>query len=258
MNPNNILENIKFLPLKEALTYLVTHGIVDFSNQSYHKIKKVIQDKQNEGKYAFVPNADEAIRLQKSSLNPSYKEISSIVPRYKHLGLIRTGFLLKQYNEKIRKNIDVDKNKSRVSDIKRQILSRPGGGYLLKIVKFPETEFFSLVLSYLHKLKMHNYPEEHLEEEFMDLVNSWQKSSKFVKNTDNKKTIIDFCKDKIHQEYNRFFLLGLYKNIAKLIEESIDEIKEEFEKNQYEVMINKKESPDFSIIEVLIFKKILD
>jgi hypothetical protein len=252
-----ILIYIKDLPLKEALVYLVSRGIIDFSKTGYQKIKKIIRDKQNEGKYAFVPNPDEAISLQKSSKNPRYKEISLLVPKYKHLGLIMTGFLLLKYNNKIINNIDSVKNNSRVAEIKRQILSRPGGGSLLKIAKFPSTEFFSVVLAYLHKLKINGYPEEHLEEEFNDLVNSWQTSSKYVKNEETKEIIISFCKDKIKKDYNRFFLLGMYEKPIETIEEALKELNKEIEDNKYEVIMSKRDG-SLPIIEVFIFKKLFN
>jgi len=252
-----ILNQIKDLPLKETLVYLVSQGILDFSKIGYSKIKKVVQDKQNEGKYAFVPNSDEAIFLQKSSNNPGYNEISLLVPRYKYLNLIRTGFLLKDYNIKIEKDINKDQNKLRVSEIKKQIISRPGGGTLLKIVKFPSTEFFSVVLAYLYKLKINNYPEEHLEEEFNDLINAWKESSKFVKNEDNEEDVINFCKLKIEKESNRFFLLGLYDKNIETIENVLKELNEELNENDYEIFMNKKESKDFPVLEVFIFKRLL-
>jgi len=252
-----ILIIIKDLSLKDALIYLVSLGIVDFSKVGYQKIKILIQNKQNEGRYAFVPNSDEAIYLQKSFNNPCYKEISLLVPSYKYLGLIRTGFLLKDYNNKIESNIDKDKNKIRVLEIKRQILCRPGGFTLLKIAKFPSTEFFSLVLSYLHKLKINNYPEEHLEAEFNDLINSWQNSSKFVRSEDSLDNIIEFCRDKIEKGFNRFFLLGLYDKSIELIENGLKSLKEQIDKGEYETVIIKRESKDLPMIEVLIFKNLL-
>jgi hypothetical protein len=254
-NLEQIFNYIKDLSLKDALVYLVSKGVLDFSKLSYQKIKKVIKDKQNEGRYAFVPDVEEAIYLQKSASNPNYRELFLLVPKYKYMGLIRTGFLLKEYNDKISNNIDVDKNKQRVSEIKMQILSRPGGSSLLKITKFPSTEFFSVVLSYLHKLKVNNYPDEHLEDEFNDLVNSWQSSSKFVKAGDKNEVVITFCRDKMEKEFNRFFLLGLYDNI-ETIEKSIKEIEREFSNNGYTIIMNKKENEKLPILEVFIFRKI--
>ena len=49
-----IIEAICNLPLKEALIYLIAHGIKDFASEGYSKLKKIIQDKQNESQYAFV------------------------------------------------------------------------------------------------------------------------------------------------------------------------------------------------------------
>jgi hypothetical protein len=50
-----IIEIVKSFPLKDALTYLtITSKIVDFSKDGYGRLKVIIQDKQNEGKYAFV------------------------------------------------------------------------------------------------------------------------------------------------------------------------------------------------------------
>ena len=194
MTVEQILEHIKNLSLKEALIYVASQGIVDFSKAGYEKIKQFFVDKFNDGKYAFVPDREEALFLQESKNNPHYKQIEDLVPNYKYLDLIRTGFLIASYNKNIDNGVNPEKYRQRISQIKEQIAKRPGGGRLLKIVKFPTTISFSSAITYLQNLELNNYPIELLEDEFEELVEDWEKSSKFVKNTETLEGVTFFCK----------------------------------------------------------------
>ena len=199
IDPNLIIEKIENLSIDATLIYLAKSGIEKFVD-GYESIKRAIQEKFNEGKYGFVPNREEALFIQKTRNNSEYKEIILLIPKYKYLELIRTGFLIKEYNRRIGNNIDKDKNKERVSEIKFRILSRPGGNSLLKIIKFSSTEFFSIVIKYLHNLKMNGYPEEHLENEFIDLTEEWTKDSLFVKNDSLIEEVKGWCQNKIEKD----------------------------------------------------------
>src|SRR3989344_2839313 len=121
---DKIIEIISNLPLKDALTYLGAQGITNYLTQGYDKIKKVIIDKQNEGKYAFVPNKEEVLFLEEAAKNPDYQQILILVPKYKYTDLIRTGLLLREYNKRIDLGIEPDKNKNNISRIKIDIMKR--------------------------------------------------------------------------------------------------------------------------------------
>lgn len=259
MTIEQILEYIQNLSLKDALIYLVSQGIFDFSKAGYEKIKKIIVDKQNEGKYAFVPNKEEALFLLQSKDNPQYKQAELLVPKYRYLDIIRTGLLIASYNKSIASNINVDKNRTRITQIKNEIGRRPGGGRLLKIVKFPTTEEFSTIMAYLYNLKINNYPPELLEDEFEELIDDWEKSSKFVKNIDNVEEVVIFCKRQAEQKNKRFFILGMYEKAISIVEEAMIELNkiDFFKNNSYTFKIIKsRESLDIAKIEIIICKDI--
>ncbi len=253
-----ILVFISNLPLKEVLIYLTGKGIVDYSKPGFEKIKQIIIDKHNEGKYAFVPDKTEALFLQQANADPKYMQISMLVPKYKHINLIRTGILLSEYNKKIEKNEEVDRHRNRIYQIKREIIHQPGGRRLLKIAKLPTTEFFPTILAYLAQLKVNGYPEEQLEEEFNGLVDDWQKSSKFAGNDDDWEEIITFCRRQAQDKNPRFFILALYEKPMRIVEGAIAQLESEnfFEEEGYEIKISKGGNQGFPKLEVSIFKKL--
>ncbi len=252
-----IISVINNLPLKEALAYLTAQGINNWATKGYERIKKVIVDKQNEGKYAFVPNKEEVLFLEQAEKNPDYQKILMLVPEYKYIDLIRTGLLLKEYNKRIDEKIDSEKNRQQISKIKLDIIHRPGGGRLLKIVKLPSSKFFPIILSYLYELKIHSYPENQLEEEFNELVDEWERCTKFVDKDTSLEEVLAFCNGMIKENNPRFFLLGLYGNQIKLVEEIIRKLNEEeiLDKHNYLVKIEKEDSRGITPkIEVKFFK----
>lgn len=258
MHVEPILEVIKNLPLKEALEFLVIKKIYDYSVTGFEKIKKVIVDKQNQGKYGFVPDKEEVLFLQKANKNPNYNQIVMLVPNYKHIDLIRTGFLLNSYNKKIGEKIERDVFRGKIARIKSEISKRPEGSKLLKIVKLPTTEFFSVILSYLYELKIHDYSEEMLVKEFEELVESWEESSMFVRGDQDIDDVIKFCEKRASEGDNRFFILTIYDEMIEEVENAIAQLElgNFFKINQYEKKIFKTGTKDFPKIEVSFYKKI--
>jgi len=254
---DEIVSIIKNLPLKEALIYLTTQGITSYATKGYEKIKQVIIDKQNEGKYAFVPNKDEVLFLEQAEKSPDYQQILILVPNYKYVDLIRTGLLLKEYNRRINMEIESEKNRQQISRIKLDIVNRPGGGRLLKIIKLPASNFFPIILSYLYELKIHSYPENQLEEEFNELVDEWERSTKFVDKDTSLEEVLTFCNLMIRENNPRFFLLGLYENQIKIVEEIMEKLDKEqlLNKNNYLKKIEKEDDRNITPkIEVKFFK----
>ena len=129
------------LPLKEALALLVLNKVGGFAAAGMGRLKKIIQDKQNEGKYAFVPNKEEARKLQQFSEEPNYKLVETLVPNYRYIDILRTGLLINFYHER-----NAVGDADRVKVIKMKICTRPNGTKLLKIANFPTTPFFTTVL----------------------------------------------------------------------------------------------------------------
>ena len=70
------------------MAYLAAHGILNFLGKGYERVKKAIQDKMNEGTYAFVPNKTEANQLLNFSKDPTFKEVQMLVPQYRYIDLI--------------------------------------------------------------------------------------------------------------------------------------------------------------------------
>jgi len=254
----DLIQLIKDLPIKEVLGLLVVKKISDYSEVGFEKIKKIIVDKQNQGKYAFIPDKEEVLFLQEASENPKYNQIRILVPNYKHIDLIRTGFLLNSYNKKIEERIDGEGFRGKIARIKFEISKRPGGSKLLKIVKLPTTKFFSVILSYLYELKIHGYSEEMLIEELEELVENWEESSMFVRSNQNVDDVIEFCKKRVIEEDNRFFILTIYGGMIEEVENAISqlELSNFFKTNQYEKRISKTGTKDFPRIEASFYKKI--
>jgi len=254
-----IITQISNLPLKDVLVYLTAKGITDFSSKGYNKIKEVIVDKQNEGKYAFVPDKKEAMLLNEFIRHPQYQEVKHLVPKYRYLDLIRTGLLIKNYNQTIKVGLDKDKNSQRIKFVKQGILRRPNGNRLLKIVKFPTTNFFSVVLRHLYDLKMNGYPENQLEEVFDELIEDWENSSMFVKNEDKPVEVMNFCRHQIQHNNQRFFLLALNRLAVDTVQEVMKTLRDEkiFERNNYEIKTTESGSEKLPIIEIIIRKNII-
>ena len=252
MNPESLLETIKSLPLKDALSVLVAQKIVGFADMGMDRIKQIIQDKFNEKTFAFVPDKDEAKQLVQLGQDPSYETVKMLIPSYRHLDLIRTGLLIHKYHESGTK-----KARERVSKIKKEILMRPNGKHLLKIVNLPTTPFFKIVVEYLFHLKTEEgYTVQMLEEAFDEIVSMWQKTSMFFKSGTTKKDVVDFCRDRITKEYPVLFLLGM-KSVSETIEHAIQILEKEgyFTANGYKYRITKQTKGAQPRTEVMIVRR---
>lgn len=251
MTIEEILIYIKNFSLPETLKYIISEGI-DIFKTGYEKVKDAIKDKQNKKRYLFVPIREEALKLQQFSTNPQYKELTLLVPNYKYLDLIRTGLLLDYYGKN-----PSDKNNDRIKQIKMDIRKNPGGKRLLKIVNLPSTQYFSSILKYLYDLKVNNYPENHIEEEFNELTDDFQESSIFVENIDMSDKIIAFCKEQNRKQNNRFFILARRERAVKIVEEAIEYLKKDnfFKENYYKDLIFKNGEGEDQKIEIIISSK---
>ena len=246
-----IIDVIAELSLKEALIYLTAKGIYDYSKKGYEQIKKIIRNKYNEGKYCFVPDKKEALHLLEFGKSPQYIEMKLLVPNYRYIDILRTGLLIEQYHKK---NTPYDNR--RIKEIKMHICNKPNGKYFLKLANLPTTPFFSVIISYIHDLKMKGYSPIFLEEKFDEIVQNWEKSSKFTESTDEEKDIILFCNTQMENKNNYFFILGM-KKAAETVENAIDYLEKNriFSKNKYtskEIKIKEGNQPR---IEVTIFRE---
>jgi len=246
-----ILETIRTLPLKEALAYLVANGVKAFTVEGYAALKKAIQDKQNESQYAFVPNKNEANCLLNFARDPNYREVLILIPNYRYIDLISTGLLIDWYHKH-----HSPANRERVTQIKLQIANRPNGRKLLKLADLPTTPFFSVILRYLHQLKVTGYPRHFLEEEFEEFVEMWQQASKMVQTEDTVDDVVSFCKKQIEQGSKTFFVLGM-KTASIIVENALKELvsKKILERKNYDYLLTKSEIGNAPIIELMISSK---
>ncbi len=247
-----LINEVQKLPLKDALSYLVAKGILDFSSEKFNAIKQFIRDRYNERKYAFVPDAEEAKKLSSISEKSDYKKLAFLIPNYKYLDLLRTGLLIKEYHER-----DSQKDRERVDKIKHQISQKPNSTHLLKIVNLPTTPFFQIIVSYLFYLKTEkSYSDEQIKESFNEIVSEWEENSLFVTNNHNANDVISFCKTKISQKKQRIFLLGM-RSPTKVIESAINSLNKIsfFEKNNFELKIVTYSAGNQPRMEVTISKK---
>lgn len=246
---DQVITLIESLPLKEALAVLVANQIGDYSKEGYYKVKEIIIRKQNEGRYAFVPNKDEANMLNRLSSNPEYGQIVLLIPKYKYIDVIRTGLLIKELNSKEDPLVS-----KRVKDIKVQVMRRPNGQKLLKIANLTATPFFSIILQHMYNLKLKSYSTEDLEEKFEEMVDDWLNSSLLLKSDQKVEIIREFCEKQIKNEKHQFFILGM-KTVADTVEDEINQLIKErfFDQNGYNYDIKKRDEPPR--IEVMVFIK---
>lgn len=246
---DQIITLIESLPLKEALAFLVANQIYDYAKEGHYKVKEIIIRKQNEGRYAFVPNTDEANMLNRLSSDPEYKQIVLLIPKYKYIDFIRTGLLIKELNSK-----ESPAGSERVKDIKVQIMRRPNGQKLLKIANLITTPFFSIILQHMYNLKLKNYSTEDLEEKFEEMVDDWLISSLLLKSDQRVEIIREFCEKQIKNEKRQFFILGM-KTVADTVESEINQLIIEgfFDQNGYDYDFKKRNEPPR--IEVTVFTK---
>ena len=204
------------LTLKEALSFLKSKGITKFIG--YEKLKKIIQDKMNEGKYAFVPDKEEANQLLNFAKNPTFMEVQLLVPQYRYIDLIRTGLLIDYYHSN-----DTQAHRDRVRDIKIQIARRPNSGKLMKLIDLPCTPFFSTIVGYLHALKLEGFPPNYLVEKFEEIIENWNDTSLFVRSTHTTDQVVAFCNTQIQKKSETFFLIGM-KSASITIENALKEL----------------------------------
>lgn len=247
-SPEEILKAIVGLSIQDALKYLAANKITDFTAKSLESVKNVIKAKYNEGKYAFVPNREEAERLKEFESNSMYKQVKLLVPHLRYIDLIRTGLLIDSYHRQNREG-----DNERVISIKQNISRRPNGGKLLKIVKLPCAPFFAVILRYLYDLKVKGYSDQQLEEKFDELVAYWEESSEFVKNEHDIPHIVKFCEAQAHLKKSPIFLLAM-RNAVKKLEKAMQKLEDAgfFKKNNYSKTIITSEEGNQPRVEVTL------
>jgi len=226
-----ILQEISKLDLKPLLAYLASKGIVDFTAKGYDKIKEMIRVKNDVKKYWFVPDKQQAERLRELGKNPGYQTVKSLIPEYPYIDVIRTGLLIKQYYD--------SGDDEAGGKIKHEIIGRPNGRKLISIVHLTCSEYFSVVINYLIQLKTEKgYSEKQLLDKFDEIINEWGETHLAVKSTYHKRTIMNFCIERMKKKRRNIFLLGI-KKAAETIEIAIEELEKEkkFKKYGYEPLM---------------------
>lgn len=233
---DEIITTVSTLPLKEALSYLFSIGIVKLSGKGLAKIRQLIQDKHNEGKYAFVPNKEEAQRLTQFSNEPNYKKLSILIPNFEYIDVVRTGLLMQFYHERNQKE-----DKDKVQNIKYQLYQRPNGQFLVKLaIISAESDSLSAILDYLFDLKTkENYSEKQLQEKLNERIFTWNECAMLVDKINSVYDIKSFCKSKMLQNcYPEIFLMGM-KHSANNIEKALDKLSKDIKKHKYTPNVKK-------------------
>lgn len=249
---DEIIQLIKDLSLPEALTYLfAVLKIVDYSKEGYGRIKKVIQDKQNEGKFAFVPNRTEANLLLGFEKQSNFNQLQTLVPNYRYIDLLRTGMLIDYYHKN-----DSPDNRERVKAIKFQLSKRPNSIKILKIVDLPTTPFFNLIIRYLTELKKLGYAPPLIEENLDLIVEEWAQTTKLVRTEDEVEDIISFCKTQIIKRHSFFCLLGM-RSASFKVENALSYLEKEhyLTRHEYEYQLTKSREGNNPRTEIMFWKK---
>ncbi len=249
LSPDQLLELIKGLDIRSALAVLAAKGVFDYTKSGYDRIKNAIRDKYNETTFAFVPNKKEAQKLKQFEELSIYNQIKIFVPNYRYIDLIRTGILIDFYHKR-----DEEGDRNRVSEIKRNILLRPNGSFLLKVTNLPTTKAFTTILRYFYELKMNGYSEKQLEEEFEKIVLEWQINSIFVKNANTSDQIISFCNTRMEARKSPIFVLGM-RNATQKVEKAVDIMKKEelFSRNDYAMRKYEAHEGNEPRIEIMLY-----
>lgn len=197
--------------MPEVLSFIAAKGILDVGAD----IKQIIINKMNEGKYAFVPNVEEAQTIINLGKSTDFKTFNGLIPNYRYSDLIRTGMLIRFYF-----NRNGAGDQDRVKFIKRSIVKRANGRKLLKIVNLAATPYFDLVLNILHNGKREGFSKDVLEEIMDYIVEHWESSALLVQAEDGLKKIKDFCLTHMKKGTQFFFLCGMMaaaENVKKVV-----------------------------------------
>lgn len=251
MTPDEqILAYLANLGLKELLTYIVKKG-TRFTKELWEKVNQIIRDKHSKEQYAFVPNKQEAEELIRMSETEEYIQVKSLVPNYKHIDLIRTGLLIKKYL-----NENTPTTEKRIVEIKSDVFGMKDGYRLIKIVRLPGTPFFGIIMRYMFNLKREGHSNPEMEAKFEEVVDMWERSSKFVEWENRPIDVIKFCETHIGLGDGVFFILGM-KSASRVVEKAINELEREkfFERNGYNLIVNKITEGAKPRLEVMAVKK---
>lgn len=180
-----------------------------------------MQNKAREKQYAFVPLKTEAELLRSFKDDTSFKNITSLVPHYRFIDIIRTGLLIKHYHEN-----DSAENRMRVDKIKKSLIKRPKGRTLLKIANLPTTPFFYTILELMNDFKRQGFSESVLEENFDMIVERWEESSLMVKKTDSLDDVLWFCENQALSNRDFFIICGM-RSASRLVENAYDKFEKD-------------------------------
>lgn len=227
-----MLDNPENSPIGEILRIVAEEGI-DLGKEKYSDVKNAIRRKTKEKDYAFVPDAEEAKRLQSLSDHQDYQRAKMYLPNYRKIDLLRTGLYIKEL-------YDRGDNEDKINNIRNKICARPNGHQKYKIVRLATTQYFSIILDFLGKMKVEeNYTEEQLEDLFEEIASEQKKQSKFVDTKDSDQSVKSFCENQI-QRNERIFLAGI-KSAAECVEKVVNELKDSdhFEDSGYRTELRK-------------------
>ncbi len=181
---NSLIAQVKDLQIPEILKFLTKNGVTLAVLKKSDDLIALIKNKQNEGKYGFIPNKKEGEILKKTKNRGLYKEFCELVTNKKHWDLIRTGYLISTLNK-----MGGEDAKKRIEEIKSIIVSNPNGAINIKICSIVTTGAITSIVDYLKTLKRKNYDQSYIDDVFNQIIYDWIKHTIFPKKEDTTEQI---------------------------------------------------------------------
>lgn len=182
--PPELIQQISSMGIKD-LASLILSGKVTVDAVDY--IRKKIREKLDEGKYGFVPNAEEANALYDVNRKDVYLRLKECLGGHWSLDLLRVGIYISKLKDEGKRET-VRKIKDRV----HEKYGRRG----IKILNMGATSVIDSVALYLSDKKMReNLNPIDLALEFDKIIEGWEEVAIFIKRDED-----------VSQIYNRIFI----------------------------------------------------
>ncbi len=214
--PPELIQQISSMGVKDLVSLILSGK---YAAEAVAYIRAKIREKLDEGKYGFVPNAEEANALYEVNKKDVYLRLKTCLGSHWALDLLRVGLYISKLNDDGKREA-VHKIKSKVHD-----KYGPRG---VKIINMGATGVIESIAFYLSDRKMRaNLNPIDLSLEFDKIIEGWEEVTIFIKKEENKGIIyykILNCLDK----YPLFFVfaygsavMNASKAIARLNNEKI-------------------------------------
>ncbi|MBW2994101.1 hypothetical protein KY315_01620 [Candidatus Woesearchaeota archaeon] len=202
-----IIAKASELNVFELLQWLPTSGyLAKLTKDQLKKVYSIIRQKNNLGKFAFVPNAEEYYALTKLADKSVYRDFKKLLKGHWGVDVVRTGL----YILSLERKGEIDQ----INLVKQQVFANKQVSGL-RLIGMVTEGVIKPALDYLKELKeKKNFSPEDLNKAFEDLLNEWEKITIFVKSDDFVETIFKKAKNMVDQKKQTFFIFAKGKAIA--------------------------------------------